>query len=147
MEGTLQIKYVAGFLFSFNRDRIVLIRKERPAWQKGLLNGIGGHIEEGETPLQAMQREYKEEAELEVDPWREFLVLHGKDWQVHFFRAFSTELPKMGELPQLTDEVIDVYQISKLNKFPETKTIPNLRWIIPLALDIKIQNAIAYDKS
>ena len=34
--------YACGFLFSQDRTRVVLIRKRRPAWQAGKLNGVGG---------------------------------------------------------------------------------------------------------
>jgi hypothetical protein len=36
------ITYVVGFLFSPSGAEVVLIRKARPSWQSGLLNGIGG---------------------------------------------------------------------------------------------------------
>jgi 8-oxo-dGTP diphosphatase len=42
--------YACGFLFSLDRTRVLLIRKRRPAWQAGRLNGVGGKIEPGETP-------------------------------------------------------------------------------------------------
>ena len=54
--------YVVGFLFSDDRKKVVLIEKTHPGWQKGKWNGIGGHIEEGELPKDAMQREFNEEA-------------------------------------------------------------------------------------
>jgi len=38
-------EYVLGFLM--DNYRVVLIEKQRPAWQKGLLNGVGGHINHG----------------------------------------------------------------------------------------------------
>ena len=38
-----------------------VIKKERPVWQAGLLNAIGGHVEKGEYPVEAMQREFLEE--------------------------------------------------------------------------------------
>ena len=60
-------KYVVGFLFQ--GDKVALIQKNRPAWQKGKLNGIGGHIEENETPLSTVDREFFEELgyQLEAD--------------------------------------------------------------------------------
>jgi hypothetical protein len=54
-------RYVLGFVFSEDSSRVLLVWKNRPAWQAGKLNGIGGKIEAGETPLQAMQREFREE--------------------------------------------------------------------------------------
>lgn len=50
-------QYVLGFLFNENLTKVVLVRKKRPEWQCGLLNGVGGKIEDGEPPLDAMVRE------------------------------------------------------------------------------------------
>lgn len=38
-------EYVLGFAFNRERTKIVLILKNRPDWQKGKYNGIGGKIE------------------------------------------------------------------------------------------------------
>ena len=54
-------RYVLGFVFSLDASRVLLIWKNRPEWQKGKLNGIGGKIEEGELPIDAMKREFSEE--------------------------------------------------------------------------------------
>ena len=59
-------EYVVGFLFDEDARRyhktghgnVVLIEKNRPAWQAGRLNGVGGHIEIGETPDEAISREF-----------------------------------------------------------------------------------------
>ena len=37
-------EYVCGLLFSVDRTRVLLIRKRRPAWQAGRLNGVGGKV-------------------------------------------------------------------------------------------------------
>lgn len=34
-------KYVVGFAFDLTLTMVALIRKNRPEWQMGLLNGIG----------------------------------------------------------------------------------------------------------
>jgi 8-oxo-dGTP diphosphatase len=44
------IKYVVGFLFNEGKTKVVLIKKNRPDWQKGYFNGVGGKIEGDETP-------------------------------------------------------------------------------------------------
>jgi 8-oxo-dGTP diphosphatase len=59
------ISYVVGFMFSEYCNEIALIKKKRPEWQKGRLNGIGGHIEKNEVPHDAMYREFEEEAGIE----------------------------------------------------------------------------------
>lgn len=55
-------KYVVVFLFDKQFENVWLIEKQKPEWQKGCLNGIGGKIEEGEFPLQAAYRELEEES-------------------------------------------------------------------------------------
>lgn len=47
-----------------DKDRILVIRKRKPEWQKGRLNLVGGKIEEGESVLDASVRELKEETGL-----------------------------------------------------------------------------------
>lgn len=61
--------YCLGFAFSADGQEVLLIEKRRPHFQAGLLNGIGGSVEAGETPDQAMVREAQEEAGLRCD-WR-----------------------------------------------------------------------------
>ncbi|MEA2707624.1 MAG: 8-oxo-dGTP diphosphatase [Phycisphaerales bacterium] len=126
--------YVCGFLFSPDRTRVLLIRKRRPAWQAGKLNGVGGKIEPGESPLQAMRREFREEAQLDLADWQEILTLSGPDdagsgvaWRGHFFRAFGD----IDAARSMTDEQLERHAVRAL----PLDTIPNLHWIIPLMLD------------
>ena len=85
-------KYVVGLLFSNDCHHVILIKKNRPAWQVGLLNGVGGRIEEDETPLECMIREFKEEAGEKITEWEEFTTISdGVRWKVHFFKAFTSK--------------------------------------------------------
>ena len=45
-------EYVCGFAFDNTKQYVTLIEKKRPNWQAGYLNGVGGHIEEGEVPFE-----------------------------------------------------------------------------------------------
>lgn len=80
-------KMVVGFVFNEIFTRCLLIRKNRPKWMEGLLNGIGGHIEEGETPEEAMKRECFEECGLEISNWKEICIMSGENWSVDVFAA------------------------------------------------------------
>ena len=131
--------YVCGFLFSPDRARVLLIRKNRPAWQAGKLNGVGGKIEAGETPHQAMRREFREEAGVDLPEarWQHVITLSGADdagaghgWAGHFFRGFGD----VDNVTALTDEPLEVHAVRSL---PE-HVIPNLRWMIPLMLDDEV---------
>ena len=122
-------EYVAGFLFDRAAQTVTLIRKNRPEWQAGRLNGIGGHIEPGETPATAMRREFREEAGLDLDHWEHYATVQG-DWgRVWFFRAAVDHTTLMSLRPQ-TDETIE--HIS--TRYLPGDVIPNLHWLIPLAM-------------
>lgn len=122
--------YVAGFLFSMDCTEVALIQKNKPRWQRGKLNGIGGKIELGEHPREAMKREFTEEAGVEIGGWRKFCVLRARDGTVHFFMAFG----KMDEVIQMEEEAIWTCKITEL---PVLNVVDNLRWLIPMALDNK----------
>lgn len=126
-------KYVLGFLFSPDKKSVALIRKNRPEWQKGLLNGIGGHIEDGESPLIAMCRESREEIGLSILDWVLKIEYRDKDFQLFIFTAFSD---KILEVKTMTDEEVFLIGTNKL-----AEAIPNLKWFIPLLLDPEVQMA------
>lgn len=131
------IKYVAGFLFSQDRTKVALIRKNKPEWQAGKLNGIGGKIENGESASDAMEREFKEEAGVFIPwyGWDCFADIEGEDYKCYFFRCFSDDL---FNVRTMEDEFVCIYDVNDVNSFPH---IPNLSWLIPLALDGTIIHA------
>lgn len=55
-----------------NEDDVVLIRKTKPEWQAGKLNFVGGKVEDDETPLDCMVREFREETSVDIpaDDWK-----------------------------------------------------------------------------
>ena len=122
--------YVVGLPFSSRRDRLLLIRKARPTWQAGLLNGIGGKLESGETARQAMHRESEEEAGLATD-WRDLAVLQGEGFRIDFFTAFDDAIL---DCEARTDEPLVLVPVP----FPpqtQHAMVPNLALMIALALD------------
>jgi 8-oxo-dGTP diphosphatase len=131
-----QKQYVIGFLYNVRKGRVVLITKNRPDWQKGKLNGVGGHVEQGETNYEAMVREFNEEAGIKIRAWQQFATVNYPDSQLHCFRAFGDFI-----ITTKTDEVVKWYPLDKL---PEN-LIPNLRWIIPMGLyDDKYLTGVEY---
>ncbi len=113
------------------KTRVWLIEKDRPAWQKGKLNGIGGHIKLGETPLQAMCREFREETGVGIPWWQYTIKLFSDDWCVYVFRSFVPDKLFLS-IKQTTDELPHVVPVTELVHYG---LIPNLRWMIPLQLD------------
>lgn len=128
--------YVVGFQFNEPGSRVALIRKGRPEWQSGLLNGIGGHVERGESASSAMRREFAEETGLEQPEgtWKEFVSL--RTWTenlVSFFSSFTDEVEHVGST---TDELVYVYEVAYLVHM-KSEVVPNLSWLIPLALTMR----------
>ena len=120
-------EYVVGLLFSASRKSVVLIKKNRPKWQKGLWNGVGGHVEPGEQPLDAMRREFLEETGMAVDDWEHRVVYMGGDYRIDFYYAVHEYI---WHVKTITDERVQAWL---LNDLPQT--VPNLRWLIPVMLD------------
>lgn len=120
--------YVVGFLFSSAGGRVVLVQKIKPDWQRGRLNGVGGKVERGESYLEAMDREFMEEAGLSGLPWEQFASLGGSNWGIGFFRARSEKI-----------EYVRTCEAEKILVRPVCPiphdALPNLHWLIPLALD------------
>lgn len=144
VEKPIPTQYVAGLVFSKDREFVVLIRKNRPAWQAGQLNGVGGHIEEDETPIDAMRREFREETGVNFEGFEFFATLVVPTCTVHWFKAFVDDMV----LTSTTDEDVDWYNVDRVidpNDAWGLHPIPNLRWIIPLALDTDNPTAIVMD--
>lgn len=138
--------YVVGFLFDPVYERVVLIRKAAPFWQRGGVNGVGGKIEPRETAYEAMQREFQEETDsVHSHVWTEYARLKGTDdkgdkFTVVFFCAVDHGyLPadrcspaELQMLPQGNSEIVFVGYVSDLPKYP---CIPNLSWLVPMAIN------------
>jgi|TARA_Y100000310_G_scaffold303099_1_gene341113 8-oxo-dGTP diphosphatase len=98
----------ATLLFVLKDDRILLIRKKR-GLGAGKINGPGGRIEEGETPMQCAIRETQEE--LKITPLNVTaagdLRFHSDDFpRIHGFVFVATDYT--GTATE-TDEAIPVW--------------------------------------
>lgn len=125
--------YVLGFLFNSGTTEVVLIRKERPTWQYGLLNGVGGHIEPNETPSEAMSREFEEETGLclpESD-WHLFAQMKGNNYDCGCYWAIRTD-EIVAKACTMTDESVEVTNIGRINR---GQCLHNLNWLLHLAID------------
>lgn len=123
----MKTNYVVGLAFNSMADHVLLIKKLRPEWQKGLLNGIGGKIEKGEAPLEAMHRESAEEAGLILD-WIHKGRMFGTEFDCHIFYAYSDDIFKY---KQLEMEVLGVFGTEN-HEF--LLMVDNLHFLIPFGM-------------
>lgn len=131
--------YVCGFAINERQTHVVLIEKRRPEWQAGRYNGVGGHVEQGESPSQAMRREFREEAGLDIPEWNVFCVLSdGETYCVHFFYWVGD----ISGAVTCTDETVVEYPLSTLGGDDH---LPNLGWLLPMALAMPEESCACFE--
>jgi len=94
---------------------LYLISQFRYLFDKKILEAVAGHIDEGETPLEAAKRELKEETGITASDWKEILELETSasviKSSVHVFLAkgviFGKSDPEEGEKIELVKMSIE----------------------------------------
>jgi 8-oxo-dGTP diphosphatase len=127
-------------LFHRRYEACPVDRKNRPEWQAGRLNGIGGHVEGDphwpstiETADAAMVREFHEETGVQAKPedWKYLTLLRGPNWVVHCFYAINSDY--VMSAVSTTDETVGVYPTCL--DFLREEAISNVPWLVGLAMD------------
>lgn len=133
----MEKKYVLGFAFDWKREHIVLIHKERPEWQKGKLNGVGGKVEKEDSCIhEAMVREFFEETGVPTrkDDWTHYATMSFDNdimtgsAVIYVFRMRHNEIMQCSTCE---DEVVEIIPISDIYN---RQLMHNLHILIPLAL-------------
>jgi 8-oxo-dGTP diphosphatase len=135
-------EYVLIFAFSHNRERVLLIHKQKPLWQRARFNGVGGKLEKKDfeqglfcTPHQfACSREFLEETGIGINPgdFEYFATIHNRDGsRVLVFRVFDTYIE---HAKTTTDEEVKTFHVYEVLT-RQLPLIENLPWLIALALD------------
>lgn len=132
--------YVLGFAFNPEKTHLLLIQKNRPQWQAGLFNGIGGKIETYDgLPVNAMVREFVEETGLVTSPeqWQQFSTMES-----NFFHltCFYTVLENFNHYQSITDEIVFSVSIEQLFATQFKGCISNLSWLIAMLMDKDINH-------
>jgi len=122
--------YVLGFIFSTDLKSVALLRKDRPEWQAGKLNGIGGKLEKEEDIFEGMVRECYEETGVNIpeEEWNYFAVFDGDKHQVHCFKT------TYHDITQLICPESEVIEYLLLDKIHEENLMDNVKYLIPMAL-------------
>jgi 8-oxo-dGTP diphosphatase len=107
----------------------LLIEKQRPEFQRGKMNGIGGHVEKGERPLAAMIREFEEETGVHFEKWHPAAILmFGSSARVYIYSAVDADACRLAQTT--TDEAISLVHMNRLDVLT---LMPNLHRLIPVA--------------
>ena len=135
--------YVCGFVFNSLLTDVLLIRKARPDWQAGKLNGMGGLIQPDEDSRTAMSRECRQECGLGFQPWAwqpVAAIYRPKAFLVHFYFATT---PSIDEAKSLTDEQVVRHKVADLMHLD---TVRHVRWLICLAVDPFVASEIIVEE-
>lgn len=127
-----QQNYVLGFAFDTKRSKVVMIRKSRPVWQAGKLNGIGGKIDPGEEAITAMIREFNEECGIHTlhGDWHHFANLTALDGEVTCYRLFDDKI-----LEASTQEDQEIVLVDTDMNYIAEHGLSSVGWLIGVALD------------
>jgi len=121
---------VVGFVFDEKLLNVALIRKNKPKWQEGKLNGVGGKVRETEDYHEAMTREFEEETGVKIKRWRTLAVFTIQEVYLYFFYAVL-EISLFSKIKSMTDEPVVIANVDPLPSI----VVPNLKWLIPMCFD------------
>lgn len=128
------VNYVVGYMFRGDLKNVVLILKNRPEYLAGQLNGVGGKIEDGEFPKEAMVREFEEEAGVKTtqEQWTQFADIVLPDGGVICCFRASDDAAYFSAHTTTDEEIVKVAARDLFSgKFAPTR---NTQWLVPMAL-------------
>lgn len=97
--------------------------------------GVGGKIEKGERPRDAMIREFEEETGIPDTSWQHMCTLWvDGEWEVFFYWS-------IGDIHSAKATTDEAPEVVPTNKLPDD-VIENIPWLVHLAMD---RNADKYN--
>jgi len=158
-------RYSLAFIFgtddSGKVSHLLLIRKAKPQWQQGRLNGIGGGVETDESADECNAREVSEETHgrisLSPDQWRRFARLSGKEVYnqrasktfeilLYTIKVHNTMLRAAAAATLGASEPLVLLYLNDLFTDENLKVLPNVRWMVAMARSFEMgEVAEAFD--
>jgi 8-oxo-dGTP pyrophosphatase MutT (NUDIX family) len=116
---------VAVHLFLLRDDRILLLRRFNTGYEDGRYSVIAGHLDGGEGVIEAMCREAREEAGIELDRDATTVVgvMHRQSPDSERIDFFLAATRWSGEIRNLEPEKCDELRWVPVDQLPDT-TIP-----------------------
>lgn len=123
-----EYKYALGFVFDESVQKVLLVHKQKPDWQQGKVNGVGGKYESGEVREMCICRETKEETTLDIakQDWVFVGTIRQSQGNVSIWTARY-----IGALTDARKDDQEDIEWFDFNALPEN-AIDNLQWLIPL---------------
>lgn len=123
-------KIVTVFCYIQKENKILMLKK------KGFYNAIGGKVEKGESPYEAIKRETLEEAGIRIEPiYKGHISIENftknQDWDCHVFFANSYSGNLLKESPEGELSWINKENLLKINIWESDKQF------IPLVFENK----------
>lgn len=122
---------VLGFAFNPSLTEVLLIRKTKPDWQAGRLNGLGGKIEPNERMNEAMAREFEQECGIHTGAveWQYFHTMRGPNWEVHSFCMVIDDLSAAEKMEEERPVIV------RVDELPSWALLDNVHWLVLLAIN------------
>lgn len=127
--------------FIVQQDKVLLLNREKPSWM-GSWNGVGGSLEDGETPEDCVLREVMEETAIKLEDVKFKGVV---TWTVNGkpsggMYAFISEIDESFEYdtPRRVDEgILDWKRVDWILHPKNTGIAHNLPYFLPIMLNDK----------
>lgn len=141
--------YTLVFIFDRSLEHVVLIKKNRPDWMAGSLNGIGGKVEKGETAADCAIREVFEETGAVIDESNlEYLCTEGegKDYGMEvlfYITECQTKTALYKRFATKTDEEVVIVNTNVLRGtiYEPTKLVQGVEGYINMIKTIHLFNS------
>ena len=135
--------YTYTLVFINIASHIVMINRNKAPWM-GMWNGLGGKIQEDETPKQSIQREIQEELGVHISlndilergilTWNTFEA----DGQgIHLFYVELDQLDLAFPI-QMDEGIIDLKRIDWITHLNNRGVAPNIKYFLPQLISSKI---------
>lgn len=128
----------ATVVFAFDEMNIEFLGviKKKPDWQVGLINGIGGKMDDvdGGSLKACALREFREEAGIELDPSRmsePVIIASSATYRVSYHKVNLSDLEYTHVMDRKVNDAGEQIVSVCLDQLFTRKTVPNLRWAAP----------------
>lgn len=129
--------YTLGIIFSENFEKVLLIKKTKPDWQKGNYNFPGGKLEKEEDIFDCVKREIFEECNINTlkGRWHYIgqIINENLEYSVEILTYIYRKID--GKVLSPTEEKNKWFNINHLPK----NIVSNLSWLVPFAKNWWIQ--------